>query len=184
MECLKNRKQDIRTFFKRQRAEMSSERRKSASLQAQDKLMRIFNSHTQILSFVGFKQEIDTTLVNHLLAKEGKLLLPRAVGEELHIHRVMDPSSQLEANSWGVFEPIPELCPRVGVEYISLVLVPGIAFDPDFHRIGYGKGYYDRFLRHIPDSMKVIGLGYKEQLSQELFPVEPHDIALDQVCLF
>ncbi len=61
----------------------------------------------------------------------------------------------------------------------SLILVPLIAYDDTKHRIGYGKGYYDRTLKHFPNSYK-IGIAFEEQKTA-LFVHEPWDIALDAV---
>ncbi len=63
----------------------------------------------------------------------------------------------------------------------QLIFVPGLAFSPDGHRLGYGHGYYDRFLREHPEAIK-IGIGFPFQLLDEL-PVEPHDIRMDALVM-
>ena len=77
-----------------------------------------------------------------------------------------------------------------GPEAIDLVIVPGVAFDASCRRLGQGRGYYDTFLEKLsaaraaqglPPALTV-GLGLQEQLVDEV-PIDPHDIALDYVCL-
>ncbi len=63
---------------------------------------------------------------------------------------------------------------------VDVVVVPGLAFTTDGHRIGQGGGWYDRFLAGIGPDTVTIGVGFREQLVDEL-PVEPHDVRLHHV---
>lgn len=83
---------------------------------------------------------------------------------------------------WGMREPLPEICERVLPSTIDLVLVPGIGFDADHHRLGHGKGFYDRFFASFP-SLKKWGIGFAEQKLAAL-PVEKHDLPLDALHFF
>ena len=83
---------------------------------------------------------------------------------------------------WQVLEPDPKRCPRVAVEEVEIIIVPGLAFDRGHGRLGYGKGHYDRFLMHL--SCLLIGVGFKEQLLEEPFLHEKHDIPLTEIYLF
>ena len=109
-----------------------------------------------VLSFTSFSMEIDTSALNARLASENRLSL-----------------LNLDAHYLDFF----------GTQY---VLVPGLVFDTHNYRIGYGKGYYDRFIaaaRQQSLSMRFIGIGFKEQLFEEALPCEPHDQPLDEVIL-
>jgi 5-formyltetrahydrofolate cyclo-ligase len=65
-------------------------------------------------------------------------------------------------------------------EEIDTVITPGIVFDRLGYRIGYGKGYYDRYLKNSPkQNSNAVGLGYEFQLATEPVPIEPHDVKLD-----
>jgi 5-formyltetrahydrofolate cyclo-ligase len=94
---------------------------------------------------------------------------------------VDDLATQLERNNWGIEEPIPTLCTRIDPADIQMALIPAIAFDQAGHRLGYGKGYYDRLLPqlHCP----CYGIGFTEQLVPDSLPVEPHDVALTGLIL-
>ncbi len=62
----------------------------------------------------------------------------------------------------------------------ALVVVPGLAFTPGGHRLGYGGGYYDRFLASLPPSAVTVGVCFHEQLVDDL-PLDPHDRPVDLV---
>ncbi|MEX2600590.1 MAG: 5-formyltetrahydrofolate cyclo-ligase [Balneolaceae bacterium] len=121
--------------------------------------------------------EVDiTTLVASLLGPEKKVIVPRisASGQELN-HYLLEEMAALKPNSWGIPEPVGGK--QVSASYPDLILVPVVAADREKNRIGYGKGYYDRFLAQT--DAKKIGLLYRECLLAEELPTEPFDIPLD-----
>lgn len=142
-----------------------------------------FPNDPLILSYGSFNDELNTWKLNQQLACEGRLLLPRVEGNHLIIHHVTDLQEDLTPSRWGILEPKPS-CPTIAPTQISLVLIPGLAFDHAHHRLGYGKGHYDRFLSSLSPSTKTIGLGFREQLSEELLPTHPTDIPLHSLLLF
>ncbi len=79
-------------------------------------------------------------------------------------------------NKYGILEP-SELR-KIDKKDIDLVIVPGIVFDKQNHRIGYGKGYYDNFLKDFKG--KTIGLAFKMQIL-EIIPKDEWDVRLDRV---
>ncbi len=83
---------------------------------------------------------------------------------------------------FGMLEPNPLICERISQQNIDLILVPGLAFDKKNHRLGCGKGFYDRYLCTIP-SICTWGIGFKEQLVAHL-PLFQHDISLWSLRLF
>ncbi|MCS7169370.1 MAG: 5-formyltetrahydrofolate cyclo-ligase, partial [Candidatus Kapabacteria bacterium] len=93
------------------------------------------------------------------------------------------PETVFRPNRWGI--PEPEVPPAVWLtaaelrlQRTDLVLVPLVAYDQFLYRLGYGRGYYDRFLRSVPAQR--VGLAFSVQ-AIESFPHEPQDIALDAV---
>lgn len=68
-------------------------------------------------------------------------------------HYIYDDNTQIKVNKWGI--PEPTNANTVAADEVDLVLVPLLSFDREGHRIGYGKGYYDRFLKTIPNALKV-----------------------------
>ena len=132
-----------------------------------------------ILSFASFGDEIDLWPLNRKLAEKNQLVLPRVEQGHLTLYEVED-LNQLILSSWGILEP-PKDKP-IAPEKISLALIPGLGFDRRKHRIGYGKGYYDRLLPKLIHAKK-IGLGYQEQLLEALIPTDPEDHSLDELSL-
>lgn len=104
------------------------------------------------------KSELDTRLLVELLRKKGNTLATSVTNlksNELSHHRY-DEETALELNSWGIPEPVDS--PEVDFSDIDVVLVPLLAFDKLGHRVGYGKGYYDRFLNELKPGALKIGL--------------------------
>lgn len=135
-----------------------------------------------VLSFASFGHEIDTTLLNEFLAQTNRLLLPKIVGDRLHIFRVRDVNTQLAFNPLGIPEPNPLFCAEVEISDLQVILVPALCFDQHNHRLGYGRGFYDRLLSSVPHAL-TIGIGFKEQHMITL-PKERTDVALERVFLF
>lgn len=85
--------------------------------------------------------------------------------------------TDLTLNSWGILEPI--LPDAVGARSIDMVLVPALCFDRRGFRVGYGKGFYDRFLAECRENIVKIGLSYFEPI-EEILDVGDHDVKLDR----
>lgn len=91
-------------------------------------------------------------------------------------HFIIDSFYDLEENKWGVMEP--QDGEAISVSDFDLVIVPMVGADEEGNRIGYGKGFYDRFLQRV-DCPK-IGLTFEQNIVEEL-PVEPFDIPMDKI---
>ncbi|GAB3501078.1 5-formyltetrahydrofolate cyclo-ligase [Spirosoma knui] len=93
-------------------------------------------------------------------------------------HYVLTPTTKLAVNRWGIPEPVGEDRQEISADSIDMVVVPLLAFDNTGHRVGYGRGYYDRFLAECrPDCLKV-GLSLFEPIEQ-IDDVEPTDIPMN-----
>jgi 5-formyltetrahydrofolate cyclo-ligase len=180
-------KHGLRLLLKARRDAIALERRELATQTLITSLLPLLSPFKTILSFLSLPQEIDTSALNTLLVEQKKLLLPKINGNCLEVYQVNDLSKDLKVNSWHLKEPDPFMCRRVELKLIDCVLVPGLGFDAQQHRIGYGKGYYDRLLGQIAQNsrvpMQTIGLGFKEQFVEEGLFCEPHDVALGRVVL-
>jgi len=75
-------------------------------------------------------------------------------------------------------EPIPRLCKSAGPSDIYLAIVPGVGFDKNLNRIGYGGGFYDKLLLLIPEEIKKIALCFNIQIVDRV-PISEHDIKID-----
>lgn len=130
-----------------------------------------------IAIFKSLSDEVNTDYLINYSLKCGKIvLLPRVVGDNIVFIQV-DQDTKYEKSKLGVMEPIFNQ-ENVYADNIDLILVPGLGFDKDNNRIGYGKGYYDRFLKE-KDICK-IGICFKEQLLENII-VDKEDIPVDLV---
>lgn len=127
-----------------------------------------------VAAYSPTKTELDVGFLAAALADAGhKLCLPR-IGVEAQEMSFFEYAigNELVANKFGILEPLPiakQVQPNV-------VLVPMLAFDRAKHRLGYGGGYYDKFLHNLP-ALK-IGVAFAAQEIEQV-PAELHDIALD-----
>jgi 5-formyltetrahydrofolate cyclo-ligase len=147
------------------------ERRDSLSAKERERLGRLaqehviatgrFQSAKVVGAYFATGSEVRTGLIIDAAKRLGKTVtLPRVEGDMITFYEFSS-ETDLAEGRFGIMEPRPLSLARP-----DLVIVPGIAFDAKGCRIGYGKGYYDRFLsRHGPFSM---GLGYSLQLVDEL----------------
>jgi 5-formyltetrahydrofolate cyclo-ligase len=123
------------------------------------------------------KNEVDTSLILADALKAGKMVLyPAVCGDRMAFHRI-DRLDELREGAFGILEPCSG-----GVAYqadgVDLIVVPGVAFDLSGYRIGYGKGYYDRFLHIDNCRADLVGLCHDFQMMEELIPTDIHDIPM------
>ncbi|MCD8316819.1 MAG: 5-formyltetrahydrofolate cyclo-ligase [Eggerthellaceae bacterium] len=134
-----------------------------------------------ILTYLGFGSEINTrVIVDDALARKKTVCLPRCITSthEMSWHEVRSMDG-LVKGPFGILEPDPDIHPPVNPSAFgkdSLAIVPGLAFYPDGMRIGYGGGYYDRFLESFGGTS--VGLAYDFQVKWEREPecCDDHDV--------
>jgi len=176
-------KANLRKEFLALRAEISSSRREEASKALAERMKN--TTYNRILSFVSFGSEIELMPSNQIFIRERDLILPRCNPKLLELYSVKNFDRDLIKGSYGTLEPNPEVCLRIDPTTIQLVLVPGLAFDDEGYRLGYGKGYYDKLLAqltHFP--IQISGIGFKEQKSSTLLPRDSWDLPVQEVLLF
>lgn len=131
-----------------------------------------------VFCYAGTLHELDTSMILKAALDQGKkLVLPRVEGKTSMTARCIRDLSELVPGPMGLSEP-PESAPIVPADAISLILVPGLAFDRLGYRLGHGGGYYDRYLTEV--SCPCIGLCPEENLADAL-PHEPHDVRVSQI---
>ncbi len=132
-----------------------------------------FQAAKTIMIYVSYRNEVDTyALIDEMLAQGKKLCAPVCKSGGVMVAKEFCALSELERGTYGIFEPQGE-----EVTHIDLVIVPGLGFNDNCHRIGYGAGYYDRFLEDFRGT--ICGLFYDEQSAD--FCEEPHDLPLDYI---
>lgn len=177
-------KSDLRKKYLSLRAALPHHRREQASLLALKFLTQWVEDFLPdkgvLLSFAPFGDEIDLWPFNRWVLKEKTLALPRIDQRVLEVAPV-NSLQTLKANLLGILEPTTQ---AIAKESVHAVLVPGIAFDSNMHRLGFGLGFYDKLLSHLPRSVPKIGIGFREQLTKEPLPAFDHDIPLTHRFLF
>lgn len=130
-----------------------------------------------IVAYHSLPDEVDThALIDSLLADEKTVLLPVVKADDMELREYRGRES-LHKGAFGILEP--QGTPFLEYEKIDVVLVPGVAFDAAGHRLGRGKGYYDRFLPKATNAVK-IGVCFPFQVVNTI-PFEPHDVACDKI---
>jgi len=135
--------------------------------------------------YVHFRSEVQTMgLIRQLIAEGKTISVPVTLAAESRIIavRITDPDSQLIPGYYDILEPTPEQIFRATIDPTTLdsVLVPGSVFDPLGGRLGYGGGFYDRFLSESAPQAWQIGLAYALQIVEQV-PMESHDQYMDQL---
>ncbi|MBA4495578.1 5-formyltetrahydrofolate cyclo-ligase [Paenactinomyces guangxiensis] len=142
----------------------------------------VYREAESVLFYMAFRNEADVRRGMEDAWKQGKqVLLPRAnpADRSMRCFRV-DSFAELEAGAYGISEPPDDPGREVDPERIQLVIVPGVAFDVNGYRLGYGGGYYDRFFAGFSTRSKRIGVAYPEQIVKTVYP-DPHDQAMDWI---
>lgn len=170
---------ELRTYYKKLRGSISDARRKEAAQYIFEQIQTLCKG--PILSFASFGSEIDLSVTNRWLSIQKKLVLPRVEGASLHLYLVENLDDQLETGPGVLRQPVPQLCKPMSSSGIACALIPGLAFDEDYFRLGYGKGHYDRFLAAHP--IHSIGVGFREQKSIAPLPRDPWDIPVEKLLL-
>ena len=172
-------KKALRAEIRAQKRAMTAQEieEKSAALaEAFYKTAEYKNAKT-IYGYLPYNQEVRTTqMLAHALADGKQVAVPKVYGDEMKFILLSD-LSQVAKGYAGIPEPIAD--GPVAADPTALVLMPGLAFDPEGHRLGYGGGFYDKFLAAEPDH-PTLALCYDFQMLPHL-DTESHDIPVDRV---
>ena len=176
---MENRKIEIRNKVKLCRQSMAPEQEAVWNEAILKKIMALKSVRLAscVYCYVSFQHEVGTKRVIECLLEMGKYVaVPKVNGKKLDFYALQS-RRDLEPGVMGIMEP-KEDCLRIR-DLHAPVIVPGIAFDKEGRRIGYGGGYYDRFFEEEPEHEK-IGIAYPFQIFDTV-PAESHDKSMDMV---
>ena len=150
-----------------------------------DRLFAIpeFQRSRTILFYASFDGEVETFEMMRQAQKLGKTIaLPAIRKDQKRIvpSLVEDLQADLTDGPYGIKQPADSAPKSLDMKTIDLVIVPGVAFDGNNHRLGRGEGYYDRFLSGIPGGIPTVGLAFDFQMVPQL-PRQDHDIPVSRV---
>ncbi len=136
-----------------------------------------YRQASTVYGYMPYNQEVRTVPILERALQDGKrVAVPKIYGEEMKFIYLTDLSA-VALSDYGIPEPIDD--GPVADDPTALVLMPGLAFDPEGHRVGYGGGFYDKFLAAEPNH-PTLALCYDFQMLPEL-ETEEFDIPVDAV---
>ena len=130
-----------------------------------------------VMLYASLPDEVQTLVFLEKWRNRKRILLPTVVGDDI-VPVELSAHSRMTEGDFHILEP--DSPPYEGP--IDLIVVPGMAFDRRGHRLGRGKGYYDRFLIKYPE-VKTIGICFSFQMLDEV-PAESHDQVIDEIITF
>ncbi|MES0340853.1 MAG: 5-formyltetrahydrofolate cyclo-ligase [Candidatus Humimicrobiaceae bacterium] len=174
-------KKIIRKKIQEKRDSLADHERLTGSSSIAERLMKLdcYRNSKEIMAYYPFRSEIDTTIIiRKALKQEKKVILPRVQGKTLGLYYIKDLINDLTPGSFGIMEPIPSKCKIASYKNIDMVLVPGVGFDRNFNRLGYGGGFYDKLLEKLPVKIPRIALAFTLQIIENI-PVMAHDLKVN-----
>ena len=172
-------KQELRKKIRQQKKAMTEEMILSASadLARQFYDTAAYQNAKTIYGYLPYNQEVRTVPILQKALLDGKhVAVPKVYGDEMRFIYLTD-LSQVAPSSMGIPEPVED--GPVAEDKTALVLMPGIAFDVKGNRMGYGGGFYDKFLAQEPEH-PTVALCYTFQMVDDI-PTEEYDIPVDLV---
>jgi len=179
----KEEKKKLRNIVLDKRNSIDNNRKEEMDREIFNKIINLdlYKEAKNIFIYLSFGSEIDTKPIIDRALEDGKeVYIPKVykVNREMKAIRLNN-FDDLEENSMGILEPKDD-SNFIAKENIDLIIVPGAVFDLEGNRIGYGGGYYDRFLSNIKDRRNKVVLAYDLQILDNI-EAEEHDIKMDYI---
>lgn len=166
---------------KRKSLNKSEVESKSLAILNNVKSLNLIESAKHIMIYMDFRNEVATAaFIKHLRSLDKKIYIPRVNTDthELDIYLISSDDDLILSN-YGILEPNPtnEVCDAL---LIDLILSPGVAFTKECYRLGYGGGFYDKFLMRTRKDVITAALAFDMQIVESL-PTEDHDQQLNYI---
>ena len=176
-------KKEIRKEYLTKRKALESQFIKIESLKISDILTQNFNLEGKTVHCfipISKNNEIDTWLIIDRIMENGKVVVPKSNFEDNSMtHFYFEKDTELVLNKYDILEP--KNAKPSEVKDIDIVLLPMLAFDKKGNRVGYGGGFYDRFIAELPETIQLIGLSLFEPV-EEIKDLNTFDKKM-QVCI-
>ena len=178
MEKPNQDKKQIREYIKAEKAKLTEAQIIEKSRCIIENVIKLpeYKEAECIFTYVNFNEEVITTaFIDESLRRRKRVFVPKVFKEQISFMEFIEIEdlSELEAGYMGVPEPIKGLEAATKCRK-GLFIMPGLAFDRHFHRVGYGGGFYDRFLS-APHEFQTVAVAYDFQLMDSV-PYEAHDL--------
>lgn len=150
-----------------------------------DKLLKMdcIKNASTIMLYLDFNNEVITdNLIKELILLDKIVASPITIIKEKKLIpcQIKDFENGIQYGAYNIREPKPNCSPEINIKDIDVVIVPAVAYDINGFRLGYGGGFYDRFLENIREDAVTIGIAFDLQVFNEV-PKEPHDAQLDYI---
>jgi 5-formyltetrahydrofolate cyclo-ligase len=178
---LRQRKRAIRREVIERRDAMPPSERAAASRRIADRLMELpeVREATTVMAFWSFGSEVETAPALERLERAGKrIVLPRVEGEHVVAVRYAL-GDEVAAAAFGAMEPTGTAL--VAPDEVDVVITPGVAFDREGRRVGYGGGFYDRFLPRTRQDVSSVAVAFDLQVLDEPLPTGSFDRPVDAI---
>lgn len=141
----------------------------------------LYKKAVNIFIYISFSNEINTrNIIEKAFEDKKNVFIPKVYKDDKSMKAIkLNSFNELKKNSMGILEPMDD-SNFIEKENIDLIIVPGVVFDNECNRIGYGGGYYDRYLEDIKSKGNKIALAYDLQIVDEI-ECESHDIKVDYI---
>lgn len=166
---------EIRLDVLKARMSLSQEWIREKSKAITDKIIALeaYVKSRSLMVYVDFRNEVGTeNLILHALSAGKRVSVPITdiKGKRLTPSELLDYPGDLEPGAWGILEPGKQHVRPVSPEDLDLVVVPGVAFDAGGNRLGYGGGFYDRFLPRTRLGTVYLAPAFEIQVVENVFP--------------
>ena len=132
--------------------------------------------HYHIFISISKYNELDTSsIINKLKSEQKIIIVPKISNNEL-VHIAINDETEFGLNEHGIKEPNDGN--HFVIENLDIIFIPLLAFDIEGHRVGYGKGYYDKFLKLTNNSTLKIGLSFFDPINK-IQDIDDNDVKLD-----
>lgn len=178
-------KSQIRKELLEKRSVLSAEtvEHKSQLIFQRLKTVHFYNSASYVMLYISFRNEVRTSEIIKDLFRHGKrVFIPVTVPKtkELIVSELIDVEKDLEIGHFGVLEPKKDAIRPVEPQILDFIIVPGVGFDSRGYRIGYGGGYYDRFLPQFSSSVPTVSLAFELQIIDKV-PTDSYDYPVQYI---
>lgn len=168
-------KQNLRKIAKECRKNIENPLQKELEILSNLKKIDAFENSHIIFSYMNIQTEVHTLQINDFIIKNKTLALPKVYDNIMKFKNISDLKKDTLKGAFNILEPLENLS---NADIFDIILVPALAFSKNGHRLGYGAGYYDKFLEN-KKGIK-IGVCYDEQIFEQI-PYDNFDITMDFV---
>lgn len=177
---MNNSKEGLRIYFSKKRSALAPEIQDNHSLDIANLCLKLpiwEFEYFHLFLPIASKAEVDTTLILTLLqGRDKQVVLPKTLGSNILEHILLTDGTKIIENRWGISEPESGI--KIAPELLEVVFVPLLSYDKKGNRVGYGKGFYDTFLKNCKRDVVKIGLSFFDPVDH-IKGIREEDVQLD-----